>query len=185
MTEGKDFFVVVDVETTGPNPGTYSLLSIGACTIGDPQQTFYIELKPDRPGSTLEASSIHKLSLDSLRKLGIAPKEAMESFANWLDSVIPVGKTPVFTAFNTPFDWMFINVYFHRYFGGNPFGHKALDIKALYMGVINTNWESTSYIDISRHYGVEPMLSHHALEDALQSAELLKLIINDMNRRNI
>ena len=44
----KDFeaHISVDVETAGPNPSQYSLLSIGACMVCDPQRTFYVELQP-------------------------------------------------------------------------------------------------------------------------------------------
>jgi hypothetical protein len=34
-------YVSVDVETAGPYPGQYSMLSIGACLVADRQRTFY------------------------------------------------------------------------------------------------------------------------------------------------
>ena len=37
-------YISVDVETAGPNPGQYSLLSIGACLVFVPAKTFYVEL---------------------------------------------------------------------------------------------------------------------------------------------
>ena len=36
----------VDIETAGPIPGKYSMLSIGACVVDDPSQSFYAELQP-------------------------------------------------------------------------------------------------------------------------------------------
>lgn len=74
----------------------------------------------------------------------------MLKFSQWISRVVPEGSQPVFTAFNAPFDWMFINDYFHRYLGYNPFGHKALDIKAFYMGLRKTNWLKTSYISFKK-----------------------------------
>ena len=38
--------ISVDVETAGPNPADYALLSIGACTLDVPRNEFYIELQP-------------------------------------------------------------------------------------------------------------------------------------------
>ena len=35
-----EIFVSIDVETSGPIPGEYSLLSIGACLVSDPDTTF-------------------------------------------------------------------------------------------------------------------------------------------------
>ena len=46
LPEETEAFVSVDVETAGPNPSQYSLLSIGACMVVDPQRSFYVELKP-------------------------------------------------------------------------------------------------------------------------------------------
>ena len=41
-----EIYISVDVETSGPIPGEYSLLSIGARSVGHPEQNFYSELKP-------------------------------------------------------------------------------------------------------------------------------------------
>ena len=101
----------------------------------------------------------------------------MAEFAHWVEEITPHGADPVFCAFNAPFDWMFVNDYFHRYLGYNPFGHKALDIKALYMGHAGVTWGETSHKYISTAYGKAETLSHHALEDALQEADLLKAIM--------
>ncbi|MER8349344.1 3'-5' exonuclease, partial [Acinetobacter baumannii] len=58
----------------------------------------------------------------------------MSRFRAWIDQIAG-DDTPVFVGFNAPFDWSFVNYYFHRYTGENPFGFTALDIKALWMGV--------------------------------------------------
>jgi len=36
----------VDIESSGPIPGEYSMLSIGACVVGNTKDSFYAELKP-------------------------------------------------------------------------------------------------------------------------------------------
>ena len=170
-------YILVDVETAGPNPGTYALLSIGACTLHAPRQTFYIELQPDRDAMVPETQEIHRLSLDELKNRGALPREAMQQFADWLRVVVPGPSRPVFTAFNAPFDWMFVNEYFYRYLGANPFGHKALDIKAYFMGKYHTAWEDSSYEKICRFLGRESRFSHNALQDALDTADLFEILI--------
>jgi hypothetical protein len=40
----RDVLVSVDVETSGPAPGRYSLLAIGACLVDNPGHSFYVEL---------------------------------------------------------------------------------------------------------------------------------------------
>ena len=46
MSEKREIFVSVDVETAGPIPGEYSLLSIGACLAFAPEEAFSCQLKP-------------------------------------------------------------------------------------------------------------------------------------------
>ena len=167
-------FISVDVETAGPSPGQYSLLSIGACTISSPQQTFYVELKPLNDLMQPEAYAIHGLSLEELRQKGLPPEVAMERFAAWLLDVLPEGIAPIFVAFNAPFDWSFVNEYFHRYLGRNPFGHAALDIKAFYMGVTGSSWQETNMRNVSNQYLAGRNISHNALEDALDQAKIFR-----------
>lgn len=59
-------YICVDVETAGPSPGQYSLLSIGACTVFEAQSSFYIELKPVNGYIYLELLSVSQLSIARL-----------------------------------------------------------------------------------------------------------------------
>jgi hypothetical protein len=77
---------------------------------------------------------------------------------------------------NAPFDWSFVNYYFLKYLGVNPFGFTALDIKALFMGVTGCSWYDTRSSSISKR--VHPTLKgdHDALHDARYQAELFRLV---------
>jgi DNA polymerase III epsilon subunit-like protein len=174
-----EFFIVVDIESAGPAPSKYAMLSIGACTLSQPRRTFYIELIPDQALTDPEAMQIHGLSMEKLKQQGKPPAQALQLFTQWVQFVTPQGAAPIFTAFNAPFDWMFVNDYFHRYLGENPFGHKALDIKAFYMGLHGVHWQQTSHKAINAHYAMDRKLSHHALEDAVMEAELLEIVLNE------
>jgi DNA polymerase III epsilon subunit-like protein len=180
MTLSKqEYYILVDVEASGPSPSNYAMLAIGACTLEKPRSTFYVELQPDREGYTDEALSVCGLSLARLEAEGVPAGVAMEHFADWLAEVVPEGSTPVLTALNAPFDWMFINDYFHRYIGRNPFGHSALDIKAYCMGWCGVSWHQTSYNRIRRRYLRDKPLAHNALEDAVDEAELFLALLQD------
>jgi DNA polymerase III epsilon subunit-like protein len=89
----------------------------------------------------------------------------------------------VFVAFNAPFDWMFVNDYFHHYLGRNPFGHRALDIKAVFMGLSRQAWAETTYRHISAYYGQPEALAHNAETDARQAAELFAAILSDLKEK--
>ena len=173
----EELFICVDVETAGPTPGQFALLSIGACLVEDPSVTFYIELQPDRTDFSPEAMKIHGLDLESLRQTGQPPKTAMEQFDSWVKKVTPPGQKAIFVALNAPFDWMFVNEYFHRYLGSNPFGHSALDIKAYFMGQMGVTWAETSLARISKHFLEYHMLDHNALSDALEQAEIFRKML--------
>ena len=184
MQDAHETYISVDVETAGPNPSDFSLLSIGACTLDDRPHTFYVELAPVNDRATAEALAISGLSLETLKEHGLPPAEAMGRLAGWLGRVVPANAQPVFAAFNAPFDWMFVNDYFHRFLGYNPFGHSALDIKTLYMGVTGAHWHETSMRHVAGATLDHPRLTHHALHDALDQARILSHLLDELaNRR--
>ena len=130
-----ELYVSVDVETSGPVPGIYSLLSIGACVVSEPAQSIYLELQPDGLQHDPEAVAVTGLDLTKLENEGLAPQTAMLKLEQWLNQLCSADQKVVFVGLNAPFDWSFINYYFHKYSGANPFGFTALDMKAYYMGV--------------------------------------------------
>lgn len=179
MNEPTDILISVDVETAGPYPGRYSLLSIGACLVSDFDSTFYVELQPVSPDVVPDALAVSGLNMEALLERGTAPAAAMLDFASWVRRVVRDGARPVFVGFNAPFDWMFVNDYFHRYLGYNPFGHNALDIKAFYAGRTGAAWSETSLRHIAARYGGVPSLSHNALADAIDQANLMAALLEE------
>lgn len=167
----------VDIEAAGPHPAAYALLSIGACTIAQPEEVFYTELQPTSLAIEAEAQQVHGLDPRVLAETGRPPAEALAEFEGWVQAHTPEGQRAVFVAFNAAFDWMFVCDYFHRYLGRNPFGHSALDIKALYMGRNGVEWFATGYNQVSRALGVDRPLAHNALQDAREQAELFRRLL--------
>ena len=94
-------FISVDVETAGPYPAKYSLLSIGACTLLEPRQTFYVELQPVNSSFDRHALAISGLNLAKLSKTGLPPVKAMAGFEQWLRNTLPHGRKPVFVQCST------------------------------------------------------------------------------------
>ena len=171
-----ELYISVDIEAAGPVPAVYSMLSIGACVVGSPEVSFYIELKPINDRFIPEALAVCGFSLEQLQISGIEPSEGMKSFNKWIEGAAN-GLMPVFIGFNAPFDWMFVHEYFHRYLGHNPFGHKALDIKAFYMGLTGVSWSETGMNRVSQRFLGERELTHHALQDALDQAEIFRSML--------
>jgi DNA polymerase III epsilon subunit-like protein len=171
----REKYISVDIESSGPIPGEYSLLTIGACLVDDDSTTFAASLKPLNRNAVPEAMSVSGLSLDELERTGQPPAEAMAAFGDWIAQATQDGTKAVFVGLNAPFDWSFVNYYFHRFAGGNPFGFTALDIKALYMGATGCTWDQTGSSKIAKRLSPKRNGTHDALEDALYQAELFRL----------
>jgi DNA polymerase III epsilon subunit-like protein len=179
MSSNQEIYISVDLETAGPIPGKYSLLSIGACLVEDDAQIFECILMPTTEDFDPKALEVSGLSLDLLRANGVPPSEAMSAFRDWIESKTGEGATPVFVGFNAPFDWSFINYYFHMYLGSNPFGFTALDIKALYMGSAKSSWTDTRSSKMAKKLNPSGRGTHDALSDAIYQAELFRLVIKN------
>jgi DNA polymerase III alpha subunit (gram-positive type) len=176
MSQKHEVFISIDVETSGPIPGEYSLLSIGACDVDDSTRTFACELKPINNNADPKALEVSGLSLSKLAMEGLPPKEAMASLTKWLESFTSESDTLVFVGFNAPFDWSFINYYFHKFVGANPFGFTALDIKAYYMGATGCSWRETRSSAIDAVLKPTKKSDHNALHDAQYQAEIFRII---------
>ena len=175
-----EIFVSVDVETSGPNPREYAMLSIGACLVDEPERSFYVELKPTTEAVVPDALAVSGLSMTDLARDGVEPEAALLQFEEWLGEL---SGPPIFVAFNAAFDWMFIEDYFHRFLGRNPFGHAALDIKAYAMGMANSTWAATSMRFLSPLYLDGQPLEHNALSDARDQAKLFRALRAEAHSR--
>jgi ribonuclease T len=93
--------VSVDIEASGPIPGRYSMLSLGACLVEDPTDGLYLEFQPVSEEFVSEAVAVSGLDLAKLRSDGTPPAVGMARFAEWLARF----ERPVFVGFNASFDW--------------------------------------------------------------------------------
>jgi DNA polymerase III epsilon subunit-like protein len=184
MKKKNEVFISVDIETAGPIVSEHSMLTVGACLAYQPDISFSVMLKPISDKYVAAALEVTGLTLDQAEKEGLAPKDAMGQFAEWISSNTPEGSVPVFVGLNAPFDWGFVNYYFLKHLGDNPFGFTALDIKALFMGVRGGTWHDTRSSAIDKV--VNPSLNgdHDALHDARYQAELFRLVYELTQKAN-
>ncbi len=173
-----ELYISVDIEASGPIPGEYSMLSLGACVISDISKTFYVELKPINDNYIQRAVEVSKLSINELKIKGIEPAISMKDFEDWITRVCESkSNRPVFVAFNATFDWSFVNYYFHKFLGRNPFGISGLDIKAYYMGMKKCLWADTIKKKVRSDFPSKTKHTHHALDDAIEQAEIFEKMI--------
>ena len=172
----KDCYFSVDIESAGPIPGKYSMLSLGACVVEKPEQSFYVEFKPISSEFVADALKVSGFDLDKLRREGEAPEAAMKRFKAWVESCAG-GCKPVFVGFNGAYDWQFVNWYFHSFVGANPFGFGAVDIKSYFMGLSGRNWSATTSSQLPREFQPDQPQTHNALDDArAQASMFLKML---------
>lgn len=91
----------------------------------------------------------------------------MRGFKVWLESVSEDAPL-VFVSDNPAFDWQFINYYFHRFLGGNPFGFSARRIGDLYSG-----WKGDARKANEWKSRRRTKHTHDPLDDAKGNAEAL------------
>ena len=174
-----DTFISVDVEASGPIPGDFSLLSIGACLVRDVSQRFYVELKPITRNYDPEALRVAALDLDVLARDGVAPAEAMTAFEAWMSTAVPSGHRPVFVAYPLAFDWMFVAYYFHRFLKRNPFGVTGLDLTSFSAGAANRGPTPWTFDDLDQKLEAPLALTHNALDDAIAQAVVFEQLLAD------
>lgn len=171
MANKHEVFISVDVESSGPIPGDYSMLSLGACVVGSDDKSFYAEIKPLNDNAIPEAMRVAGFNLAELAKTGDNPTDAMKNFDLWVKEVTGDGK-PIFVGFNAGFDWSFVNWYFIHFLRDNPFGFAPLDIKSYYMGLTGCRWDDTKSSRVHPEFQPSKPGDHNALNDARAQGEM-------------
>jgi hypothetical protein len=141
----------------------------GAVVFDEPlDKSFYAQTCPISERFVPEALAISGFSRE--QHMGFDdPKTVMESFAVWLEQ--HAKGRPVFVSDNVAFEWQFINYYFHRFLGQNPFGFSGRRIGDLYAGLVKDASKATEWkkYRVTKH-------THNPVDDARGHAEALKKI---------
>jgi len=160
-------FIIVDVEADGPIPAEFSMVSFGAVLFDETlRNTFYGQMRPTSDRFLPEALAVSGFSRDQHLTFD-EPKGVMEKFASWLEEHSK-GR-PVFVSDNLAFDWRFINYYFHRFLGQNPFGFSGRRIGDIYAGLVKDAYKATEW----KKYRVTQH-THNPVDDARGNAEALR-----------
>lgn len=179
-----DVYFSADIETDGPIPGPYSILSFALVYAGSfdgeifsrptrYEQHFYTELKPISPDFQEEALAVNGLDRNRLLVSGNSPELAMDAAYDWVKNLAG-GGAPVLVAYPLSFDWTWLYWYFVRYSKrGSPFGHsRCFDIKTALSVKTGRPIASSGRSRVPEHLMPQSKHTHHALDDAIEQAEI-------------
>jgi len=179
-----DVYFSADVETDGPIPGPYSMLSFALVYSGSfdgkkfnhPKkfdQTFYRELKPISEKFQSEALRVNGLDRDRLCKEGETPESAMREAYEWITGIAG-GAKPVLVAYPLSFDWAWLYWYFVQFSPkGSPFNHSlCFDMKTAYAVKASVPISEAGRSKILPQLLPNRRHTHHALDDAIEQAEI-------------
>ncbi|QHS59776.1 3'-5' exonuclease family protein [Chitinophaga agri] len=164
-------YIMVDVESDGPIPGDYSMISFGAVRVDNTlNKTFYGKLKPISEKFIPEALAVSGHSREETLSFN-DPRKVMADFKAWINKVAE--DRPIFISDNNGFDWMFICWYFHHFLGENPFGFSSQNLGSLYKGIELDTFKNFKHLRRTRH-------THHPVDDAKGNAEALLTMKEEM-----
>jgi len=159
-------YFVVDVEADGPCPGLYSMVSFGAIKVQEDlirSPKIFGALRPISEMWIPDALKISGYTREETLEFS-SPESQMDAFAKWLKKH-SAGR-PIFISDNNGFDWQFINYYFHRFYGSNPFGFSSRRLADLYCGMEKNTFAKWKHLRDTKH-------THNPVEDAMGNAEVL------------
>lgn len=156
--------IMVDIESDGPIPGDYSMISFGAVLVKeDLSESFYGKIKPISEKWIPEALAVSGFSREETLQFE-EPEKVMNDFADWLKKVDR--SRPMFFSDNNGFDWQFINWYFIHFTGKNPFGFSSSNLGSLYKGMVKDTFTNFKHLRKTKH-------THNPVDDAMGNAEAL------------
>jgi DNA polymerase-3 subunit epsilon len=173
-------YVVVDVETTGLNLSRDKLIAIGAVAVNGGRislgDSFEIILR-QQASSDKDNILIHGIG-GTAQTGGVPPTEALLRFLEFL------GKDPL-VAFHVTFDKTMIRRAL-KTFLGLRFNHPWLDLAYVAPGLNPQHAHVLRTLDEwTRHFGIQNYARHNALADALTTAHLYQVAIEQGRQKNI
>jgi len=179
----------IDIECSGPVPSLYDMISLGCVAVTGPaphrvgSDTFYVEVRPTAPRVDPGAMAVNGLDIEALRTHGKPLEEALEALTAFVKTHRLDGSEAVFVGHNAPFDWSFVSYSYHVCGQSNPFGYKALDTKALAMGVLGLHWLDSSKEVLAERLelpDVQHDQVHRADYDAWYQAHILARLLDQL-----
>jgi len=178
-------FVVIDTETTGLNPATDRILSIGAVEVINYNIVIdnSFETVLQQQHNNTSAIHIHEIT-PSTSALGAEKKQVFHDFLTFIDDSILIGH-------NIGFDFAILNHAYQRSFGFSLLNKtydtvnliKRVDTHFSQPGMFNS--AELSLESLCERYAVEINDRHTAMGDAMATALLFTKLLKKLEHRGI
>jgi len=194
--EKREIYISVDIETTGPIPGEFSMLSLGGVAFAREADgttievaEFYEKLAP------LDAQRGHRwdqntldwwLGYPDILREALAdpkpPEEVMHRFVAWARTLGGDDKVTL-VASPAGFDGMFVNWYAVRSTGLGydrlPWKHRVLDLRTYAAATLRIPYHDAHESAIAKMIDFEPSVPHNhvAVQDAREQGETFMALL--------
>ncbi len=178
--------IVIDLEFTGLDPETHSIISLAAIDFEHPTNTLYLECKP-RPGSEWDeqAATAHGFTKEYLSKLHLSEKQLLQEFFAWAEKI----PNRTLAGQSMAWDMIFLWKGALRYDLKWPFMNKMIELHTLawlrhYENnqeiPLKNNVNKLGLDDICLYVGLDKRVgAHNALDDAKRTAECFSRLLNN------
>lgn len=159
-------YFLVDVETDGPAPHLFSMVSFGVVVLDKTlTHTFYGKVRPISKKWDPEALAVSGHTREETLTF---PKASvvLPEFSEWVRAHTKKGTQARFVSDCSGFDFGFMNYYLWRFTGENVFGYSSRDMEDIYRGMTKNMRSSFDKLRVTAH-------DHHPVNDALGNAEAL------------
>lgn len=167
-------YIAFDLETTGLNVETDSIIEIGAVKVKDGKivERFAEFLKPDIEISP-RVTNLTGIT-NEMVKNARDTKEVIDDFVNFCENYVLVGH-------NIMFDYKFSKKYAVRY--GHVFEKKGIDTLKIARKV-HRDLESRSLESLCKYYEINPVSAHRAYYDALSTAKIYHMLAHSFEEEH-
>ncbi|MCC5807808.1 MAG: hypothetical protein JJU00_15895 [Opitutales bacterium] len=171
----EEIYIATDIETDGPSPGQYSMLSFASVAfrldksiIGTFERNLDLLPGARQDPKVMRFWKNNPEAWAACRENPVPTAQAMKDYADWLRGL---GATPVMVAHPVGFDYTFIHWYLHEFTGGSPLFPAGLDITSYAMALMGTPYTKSHKRYMPTEW-IDPDFphTHKALDDALGHA---------------
>lgn len=161
---------IVDVESDGKLQGEHSMVCFGAVLLNrELDTTFYGTTAPISKVYDPQALSISGFTREEHEKFD-DPKTTMLAFRDWIKENSK--GAPILISDNNGYDAPWINWYFHKFVGSNPFGWSSRRLGDLFCGFNNDFFYKWKKHRKTKH-------THNPVDDAMGNAEAMLYLIDN------